>query len=42
MTDPTGVFIILGGIVLAGGAVVLWDWLAERERLRKRHRDQSA
>lgn len=42
MTDPTGLFILLGGIVLAVGAVVLWDWLAQRERLRKQHRDQSA
>ena len=41
MTDPTGLFILLGGIVLCSGAVVLWDWLAERERLRKRRRDQS-
>ncbi len=42
MTDPTGIYILLGGIVLASGAVALWDWLAQRERLRKRQRDQSA
>ena len=42
MTDPTGVYIILGGIVLAVTGIVLWDWLAERDRLRKRHRGQSA
>lgn len=42
MTDPTGVYIMLGTIVLAGAGLALWDWLAERERLRKRHRDQSA
>ncbi len=42
MSDPTGLFILLGGIVLSVGAVVLWDWLAQRERLRKRHRGQSA
>ena len=42
MMDPTGVYIILGTIVLAATGVALWDWLAERQRLRKRHRGQSA
>ena len=40
--DPTGVYIILGTVVLFAAGVALWDWLAERERLRKRQRDQSA
>lgn len=42
MMDPTGIFIILGGITLSVAAVAIWDWLAERERLRKRHRGHSA
>jgi hypothetical protein len=36
VNDATGVYIILGGIVLAVTAVGVWDWLAERDRVRKK------
>ena len=42
MMDPTGIYIILGTVVLAAGALAVWDWLAERDRLRRRDRGQSA